>query len=52
MPGAGGVTDLCLDAEGGVWVSSLRGVNRFPRQCFESFDSRQDLIDDEVTTIL
>ncbi len=51
MPGSGGVTDLGLDREGGVWVSSLRGVNRFPRQCFESFDSRQGLVDDEVTAI-
>ncbi len=41
-----------LDREGSLWIASARGVTRIPRQIFESFDSRQGLIDDEVTAIL
>jgi signal transduction histidine kinase/CheY-like chemotaxis protein/diadenosine tetraphosphatase ApaH/serine/threonine PP2A family protein phosphatase len=42
---------MLFDLAGNLWIATTRGVTRVPRQVFESFDLRQELLDDEVTAI-
>ncbi len=47
-----GATDLMLDREGNLWVTTLRGVSRVAHREVVSWRAAQGLFGDEVTAIL
>ena len=49
---ADGVTSLCLDREGNLWVGNPRGVTKFVSRLIAGYDIQHGLFDSEVSSIL
>ena len=49
---SGGITDLFLDREQNVWVTSPRGISKLVSMRMETYDSRSGLAFDEVSAIV
>lgn len=49
---SGGISDLFLDREDNVWVTSPRGISKLVSMRIQTFDSRFGLARDEVTAII
>jgi PAS domain S-box-containing protein len=48
---SGGVTDLELDREGNLWISSMRGLSKLVSMRFASYRQTHGLVEDEVTAV-
>jgi len=46
-----GVTDLCLDREGNIWLAGLRGVSKLVPTSFRSLGVADGLLESEVSAI-
>ena len=47
-----GATGICLDREGSVWISTLRGVSKLMSRDLMSYTPRHGLYSDEVSSVI
>jgi len=47
-----GANSMLCDFEKNIWFACDRGVTRLSNRCFDSFDTRHGLLEDEVTAVI